>query len=131
MKPIGSVRCATTLAPPHSSIAGAVGQVLLQNNQAYRQFVGEALTSRFEGRNPGAITLLNSEAEDLKLGDGTLDAALIIMSYHDLFYDDAELGWPQIDDENFIGQIYASLKPGGRFLIVDHVAQAGSGIRDV
>lgn len=112
-------------------VVGAEGEVLLQNNQAYRQFVGEALTSRFEGRDPGAITLLESEAEDLKLGDGTLDAALIIMSYHDLFYDDAEQGWPQIDDEDFMRQIHVALKPGGRFLIVDHAAQAGSGIRDV
>ena len=104
--------------------------MLLQNNQAYKQFVGDALSKRFDGRNPGAITLLDSEASDLKLGKGKLDAAIIIMSYHDLFYDESEHGWPQIDDEDFIGQIHAALKPGGRFLIVDHAAAAGSGTRD-
>ncbi len=109
-----------------ASIVGPNGEVLLQNNEAYRQFVGEALTKRFDGRDPGPITLLNSEAEDLKLGTATLDAALIIMSYHDLFYDASEDGWPQIDDVDFIGQIHRALKPGGRFLIVDHAAPAGT-----
>ena len=110
-----------------ASVVGDKGEVLLQNNKAYKQFVGDALKQRFDGRDPGAITVLDSEAGDLKLGRGKLDAAIIIMSYHDLFYDESEHGWPQIDDENFMGQIHAALKPGGRFLIVDHAAKAGSG----
>lgn len=108
-----------------ASVVGERGEVILQNNKAYEQFVGKALQQRFDGRDPGNITLLTSEADDLKLGSG-LDAALIIMSYHDLFYDDAENGWPQIDDADFISQIHSALKPGGRFLIVDHVAPAGT-----
>ncbi len=108
-----------------ASVVGPRGEVILQNNEAYEQFVGRALSTRFDGRDTGNITLLRSEADDLKLGSG-LDAALIIMSYHDLFYDDAENGWPQIDDVDFIGQIRAALKPGGRFLIVDHAAPAGT-----
>lgn len=110
-----------------ASVVGPDGEVLLQNNRAYKQFVAKSLAARFEGRDPGAITLLDSEADDLKLGEGRLDAAMIIMSYHDLFYDDAENGWPQIDDADFIGQIHRALKPGGRFLIVDHAAPAGTG----
>jgi predicted methyltransferase len=110
-----------------AGIVGDEGEVILQNNRAYRQFVGEQLGKRFDGRNPGSITLLESEAGDLKLGKGRLDAAIIIMSYHDLFYDDAEDGWPQIDDEDFVRQIFTALKPGGRFLIVDHAAPAGTG----
>jgi len=33
----------------------------------------------------------------------------------------------QIDTDDFIGQIHTALKPGGRFLIVDHYASEGSG----
>lgn len=109
-----------------ATVVGPEGEVLLQNNDAYKQFVRKALDKRFEGRNPGAITILDSEAADLKLGRETLDAALIIMSYHDLFYDDAENGWPQINDVDFMGQIHAALKRDGRFLIVDHAAPAGT-----
>ncbi len=108
-----------------AGVVGDSGEVILQNNDAYVQFVGKALGDRFDGRDVGNVTLLTSEADDLKLGTG-LDAALIVMSYHDLFYDDAENGWPQIDDVDFIGQIRAALKPGGRFLIVDHSAPAGT-----
>ncbi len=108
-----------------ASVVGENGQVILQNNDAYEQFVAQALKARFDGRDLGNISRLVSEADDLKLGTG-LDAALIVMSYHDLFYDDAANGWPQIDDVDFIGQIRAALKPGGRFLIVDHAAPAGT-----
>lgn len=110
-----------------AAIVGSEGEVLLQNNAAYRAFVGEALTQRFDGRNPGRITLLDSEADDLQLGEAALDGALIVMSYHDLFYDDAENGWPQIDDAAFMGQIHRALKTDGRLLIVDHAAAEGSG----
>jgi predicted methyltransferase len=110
-----------------ATVVSPGGEVLLHNNAAYRHFVAGALSERFEGRDPGPITQLDSEADNLKLGQGSLDAALIIMSYHDLFYDDAANGWPQIDDADFIGQIFTALKPGGRFLIVDHAAAAGTG----
>jgi predicted methyltransferase len=76
-----------------ASVVGPDGEVLLQNNKAYKQFAAKGLAVRFEGRDPGSITILDSEADDLKLGEGGLDAALIIMSYHDLFYDDTENHW--------------------------------------
>ena len=55
----------------------------------------------------------------------SLDAALIIMSYHDLYFIDND--WPTIDAADFMGQIVTALKPGGRLLIVDHSAAPGSG----
>jgi len=68
--------------------------------------------------------------DNLGLTANSLDGALIVMSYHDLFYDDAEGGWPKIDNVAFVDQIVAALKPGGRFLIVDHSAKADSGVSD-
>ena len=110
-----------------ASLVGPDGEVLLQNNAAYRHFVKDALAARFQNRDPGPITLLDSEADDLGLGVDALDAAIIVMSYHDLFYDDPENNWPRIDDADFVGQIHRALKTGGRFLIVDHAAPAGTG----
>lgn len=112
-----------------AGVVGAEGEVLLHNNAAYARFAGPGLARRFDGRSFEAITRLTTEASDLGLGRETLDAAIIIMSYHDLFVVDPENGWPAIDAENFVGQIHRALKPGGRFLIVDHVATAGSGKR--
>ena len=49
------------------------------------------------------------------------------MSYHDLYHVNEAEGWAKIDAEDFLAQIATALKPGARFLIVDHHAEAGSG----
>lgn len=108
-----------------ATVVGSEGVVLLHNNQAYIGFVGDALSQRFDNRDPGNISRHDREVDNLDLGEATLDAALIIMSYHDLYHTAKD--WPAIDSRDFLGQIYRALKPGGRFLIVDHVASAGSG----
>jgi predicted methyltransferase len=110
-----------------ASVVGDDGEVLLLNNAAYKQFAGKALTARTEGRDIGSVTMYDREAEDLGLGESSLDAALIIMSYHDLYHVDEKSGWRAIDADDFLGQVYRGLKPGGRFLIVDHYAEPGSG----
>jgi pimeloyl-ACP methyl ester carboxylesterase len=47
-------------------------------------------------------------------------------NYHD--YPDKFMG--NVDPLSFDRAVYKALKPGGVFLIVDHVAEAGSGMRD-
>ena len=101
------------------------GEVLLHNNAAYLHYVNEALAARLEQRDVPGVTLYEREVDQLDLGEGTLDAALIIMSYHDLYFIDND--WPTIDAADFMGQIVSALKPGGRLLIVDHSAAPGSG----
>ena len=110
-----------------ASIVGEDGEVLLVNNLAYNQFAGKALAERQDGRDMGSVTFHTREAEDLELGQNDLDAALIIMSYHDLYHVDEPNGWRPIDADNFLGQVHAALKPGGRFLVVDHYAAPGTG----
>lgn len=108
-------------------IVGDSGEVLLINNAAYAQFAGPALEERQNGRDLGPVTIHTREAENLDLGESSLDAALIIMSYHDLYHVDESGGWTAIDAENFLAQIITALKPGGRFLVVDHHAAEGTG----
>ena len=110
-----------------ASVVGPKGEVLLHNNKAYKGFVGDALTERMQDRDPGSITIHDREVGNLDLGTNALDAAIIIMSYHDLFFVEPETGWDAIDADDFLQQIYRGLKPGGRFLIVDHQAEAGTG----
>ncbi len=84
------------------------------------------MEQRFDGRELPGVTRHDREVDDLELGEGSLDAAMIIMSYHDLYHEDT--GWPQMDVPDFMGQIVRALKPGGRFLLVDHAAAPGSSI---
>lgn len=110
-----------------ASIVGQSGEVLLVNNMAYSQFAARSLAERQDGREMGSVIIHTREVDNLDLGTDSLDAALIIMSYHDTYHVDEANGWRAIDADDFFRQIHTALKPGGRFLIVDHYASAGSG----
>ncbi len=111
-------------------IVGEDGKVYLHNNAAYRGFVKDALTNRMENNSLPQLIRHDREATDLGMAVDSLDAAMIIMSYHDLYYVDADNGWPKIDHQNFMNQIHTGLKKGGRFMIVDHNAKVGSQAND-
>jgi len=109
-----------------SHVVGGRGKVLLETPPAPAAFAKDDLAARFhDGRLP-RIERLVVPNESLKLGTGTLDGALFVMSYHDLYYADGT-DFPRIDAAQFLEQVRAALKPGGRLLIVDHAAVAGSG----
>ena len=55
-----------------------------------------------------------------------VDLVFTVQNYHD--YPDKFMG--KIDPMVFNRAVFKALKPGGTFLIVDHTAQAGSGMRD-
>ncbi|MGB5347852.1 MAG: hypothetical protein WBN23_16925 [Woeseia sp.] len=110
-----------------SGVVGENGKVLLVNNPPYDAFVKDDLAARLAGDRLPNVAYSSVPNEALGLGKNRLDGALIIMSYHDLFYADPENGWPEVGHDQFIDQIVTALKPGGRFLITDHAATEGSG----
>lgn len=108
-----------------SYVVGPQGEVWLVNNVPYLEFTKDDLKERFgEGRLPN-VKRSTVETCNLRLGEGKLDAALIVLSYHDLYYKDT--GWPEIDSGKFLDQISRALKPGGTLLIIDHAANDGTG----
>lgn len=111
-------------------VVGPKGQIRLINNQAYDNYAKKGLITRLADNRLPNVSYEISSPEDMKLGNQTLDAALVVMSYHDLYFADPTDGWPAIDASQFIEQIVAALKPGGKLLIVDHAAREGSGKAD-
>jgi predicted methyltransferase len=111
-----------------AAVVGPKGKVLLVNNAPYNSFSRDDLKARFEKKDrlPN-VERTTVETCNLMLGDATLDAAMIVMSYHDIYYSDPKGGWPPVDAAGFLRQIHRALKPGGAFLIVDHSAKPGSG----
>lgn len=107
-------------------VVGSQGRVRLVNNAPFVAFARKDLEARFGEGRLAEVERSVVETCDLGLGEGSLDAVLIVMSYHDLYHHDPN-GWPRIDAARFLGQIHAALKPGGRFLVVDHVARPGTG----
>ena len=106
---------------------GAEGQVRLVNNSPYFAFAGKEIKPRFDTNRLPNAEQITVETCNLKLGRETFDMIVIFMSYHDLYYVDEKDGWPAIDASAFLDQLHAALKPGGRLLIVDHTATAGTG----
>lgn len=110
-----------------SRLVGPNGRVRLINNQPYHDYAKADAIPRFADQRLPNVSYEINPSDDMKLGRSSLDGALIIMSYHDLYVADDAGGWPAIASGQFIDQIVTALKPGGVLLIVDHSAQAGTG----
>ena len=102
-----------------AGVVGPNGKVISINNVPYEQYSKDGIKARFtEGR------LKNVER---RLPPKSVDLIVIVMSYHDAFWVDEKEGWPDIDTDGFIESLKRMLKPGGKLLIVDHNAPAGTG----
>ena len=71
------------------------------------------------------VTVLTSALADFQMPE-RLDLIWTSQNYHDLH--DSFLGPPDIAKLN--SGFFKALKPGGVFLVIDHIAEAGSGLRD-
>ncbi len=71
------------------------------------------------------VTLLMEPATGFKVPK-KVDVVWTSDNYHD--YPDKFMG--QVDPRLLDGAVFSALKPGGLFVVVDHVAEAGSGLRD-
>jgi predicted methyltransferase len=110
-----------------SYVVGTNGTVWLVNNPPYEDYAAKELKAHLAGDRLRNVKHSVVDPKDLRLVKADLDQVWIVLSYHDLFYDDAENGWPAIDPDDFVDQIYKSLKSGGAFLIIDHAAKPGTG----
>lgn len=110
-----------------AGVVGPEGTVILHNNTPYSRFVEKQINERYAANAMPPIRLLKSEVDDLKLVPGSLDAALMVMSYHDLYIHAPDRGWDNTDVPLFFSQLHAALKPGGRLVVVDHAAADGTG----
>lgn len=113
-----------------SRLVGPDGRVLLVNNPPYDAYAKKGITPRLAGGRLANVDYRIVASDAMKLGKRTLDGALIVMSYHDLYVVDPDQGWPAIDAGAFLDQIAAALKPGATLLIVDHSARSASGKAD-
>lgn len=110
-----------------AGMVGEEGEVILHNNSPFHTFVEEKVQPRYVDDPIPGIRYLKSEVDDLQLEPESLDAALIVMAYHDLYYYNPGIGFGDIDVPLFFSQVHAALKPGGKLLIVDHSAAPGTG----
>jgi predicted methyltransferase len=109
-----------------AAAVGPTGNVTVHNNAAYRRFVGPDVGLRFAEAQLPQVAIHDREVDDLELGEQQQDVIYLGLSFHDLYFVNEKEGWPAIDAAHFIGQLTTALKPGGRLVIMDHSATAGS-----
>jgi predicted methyltransferase len=96
---------------------GPSGKVWAQTQQP-----GATLTKRLADHPQSNIAVVTRKFDD-PIPDGAppLDLVTLVNNYHDITY-------LPVDRAKMNQRIYAALKPGGHFVVVDHSAKPGMGI---
>ena len=111
-----------------SAIVGSQGHVYaLWPNEYAKEDADDVAGSDKLAADPhyANVSVLKQPAAQLSVPE-SVDLVFTSQNYHD--YPDAFMG--KVDPLAFDKQVYAALKPGGLFVVIDHVAPAGSGMAD-
>lgn len=109
-----------------SRVVGPEGEVFAHNNEAYRAYAADAIAKRHSNTRLPNVSRLDIEVDELDLEAGSLDMALLVLAYHDIYYKPADGSWPDIDGPAMLAQIYEGLRPGSVLGVVDHEAQSAA-----
>lgn len=109
-----------------SRIVGPTGQVIAYNNPAYLKFSGEKPKQRYGNDRLPNVVQLTTPPEEAPFEANSLDAALFVMSYHDLHWKAKDGSWPNTDPAQALAKLVPALKPGATVVVLDHVAVAGA-----
>ena len=104
---------------------GVKGEVIAYNNPPYANFAAKDIKTRYAGDRLGNVKQVTAEVGDLDLPPASLDAALFVMSYHDLYWRPKDGSWNATSADVLLRKLFAALKPGGTVVVQDHVATPG------
>lgn len=108
-----------------NSIVGENGKVIAHTNEAYIPFSGEIYKTRYLDGRLAQTTTIITEADDLQLEENSLDAAMLVLTWHDFMFADPENGWQAIDENLLREKLCKAMKPGAVLGLIDHVANSG------
>ncbi|MDX1460004.1 MAG: hypothetical protein R3348_03015 [Xanthomonadales bacterium] len=113
------------------AVVGENGRVIAHNNEAYLGFVGPQIEARFADGRLANTEQFIAEANDIELEDGSLDATLMILAYHDFFFGNEQYNWPDVDEVAFLDKLCRAMKPGAILGVADHVATGTGDVSEV
>jgi predicted methyltransferase len=104
-------------------VVGARGRVYAQNSRLLlERFAEKPLSERLKKPSLAHVTRVEREFDDPLPPDAKeLDAVLLVLFYHDTV-------WLGTDRAAMNRAIFAALKPGGVYGVVDHSARSGDGV---
>jgi|JI10StandDraft_1071094.scaffolds.fasta_scaffold184678_2 predicted methyltransferase len=112
-----------------SRAVGPEGTVYMQNPAGFDAFLGDTVSKRIDGRLTN-VTYVKSNFDAFGLEDASVDIVTWFQGPHELWY--VPEGSPEGATDVFgeptavYAEIARVLKPGGQFVVIDHVAPAGS-----
>jgi predicted methyltransferase len=102
-------------------LVGPSGRVYAGNNPFFARFFDEPFSKLLAEPAFKNVVRIDGPVDKLALpSDGSLDVVLMVMAYHDIFLTDEDRG-------ALNRKVFAALKPGGVYGIIDHEAGAGAG----
>jgi len=108
-----------------SHAVGRDGIVYAHNGALYWNYVKDNTQKRYKNRLEN-VTQLHDGPEEIDLPEDSVDLAISVLAHHDYYF--MPEGREAIADvPAVLESIYKALKPGAAFVIIDHVALAGSG----
>lgn len=105
-------------------IVGVKGQVIAYNNPPYAAFARKGIEERYAGGRLSNVRQITATIEDLALAPASLDKAIFVMSYHDLYWRPDDGSWPPTEASMLLDKLFAAIKPGGEVIIQDHTAES-------
>ena len=108
-----------------NSVVGKDGKVIAHTNEAYIPFSGDIYQKRYVNGRLAQAEIIVSEVDKLELEENSLDAALLVLTWHDFLYEDVEHGWQPINEALLMDKLCAAMKPGAVLGLIDHVANHG------
>jgi predicted methyltransferase len=109
-----------------SYIVGPQGQVVAYNNAPYLKFAADKPEKRYGGNRLPNVAQLTTAPEEAPFEPNSLDAALFVLSYHDLYWRPKDGSWPTTDPAKALAKLVPALKSGATVVVVDHAAKPGS-----
>lgn len=106
-------------------IVGPTGSVTANEpNQFYDDAKAGPLWAGIKARTPG-VALVRYPFEAFAPPAKSLDAAIINLSYHDLYWESEKYKIPRTDPDAYVRALFAAMRPGGVVGVIDHVGNAG------
>ncbi|HKL62661.1 MAG TPA: hypothetical protein VJ883_04790 [Woeseiaceae bacterium] len=105
-------------------VVGPGGRIIAHNNRAYLDYAADEIAARYADGRLANVERIGAPAAALELEPGSVDVALLILAYHDIYFRPGDGSWPHIDGPAMLAAIRAALRPGGILGVVDHAGSA-------
>jgi predicted methyltransferase len=107
-------------------VVGPTGRVIAHNHPGAHATLAPAdFEARYGNRRLQNVEQLFARHDDLHLPSQSLDAVLMSMVYHDMYWLHPDVDWGPVDRAALLAEIYDALVPGGIVGVIDHFAAAG------